>query len=160
MSLSLFRHKAVTPRLERLRSLSLFVDLTPAELRIVDGLVHERDYNQNEVVFDEGDEGQAIYIVIDGEILIQRQGHGDNGKLAVLTPGKFFGELALLDDAPRAAQAIAATDCRLAVFFRADFIGLLDTHARVASKIGRQLARHIGRRMREMALAAGALQHL
>jgi hypothetical protein len=55
---------------------------------------------------------------------------------------------------------MASTNCRLAVFFRADFIGLLDTHARVASKIGRQLARHIGRRMREMALAAGALQHL
>jgi len=129
-------------------------------LSIVDGLLHERDYIANEVIFDEGDEGQAIYIIIEGEVLIRRQGMGENGKLALLTPGKFFGELALLDDAPRAAQAVAATDCRLAVFFRADFLGLLDTHARVASKIGRQLARHIGRRMRELALAAGALHHL
>jgi CRP-like cAMP-binding protein len=160
VTLKLFQSRTVTPRLERLRSLSLFVDLTPAELRIVDGLLHERDYIENEVIFDEGDEGQAIYIVIEGEVLIRRQGMGENGKLALLTPGKFFGELALLDDEPRAAQAVAATNCRLAVFFRADFLGLLDTHARVASKIGRQLARHIGRRMREMALAAGALQHL
>lgn len=160
MSFNLFRPKAVTPRLKRLRALSLFVDLTPSELSIVDGLLHERDYIANEVIFDEGDEGQAIYIIIEGEVLIRRQGMGENGKLALLTPGKFFGELALLDDAPRAAQAVAATDCRLAVFFRADFLGLLDTHARVASKIGRQLARHIGRRMRELALAAGALHHL
>lgn len=158
--MNLLRYLTVTPRLERLRSLSLFVDLTPAELRTIDGFLHERDYLKNEVIFDEGDEGQAIYIVLEGEVLICRQGKGEEGRLALLTPGKFFGELALLDDEPRAAQAVAATDCRLAVFFRADFIGLLDTHARVASKIGRQLARHIGRRMRELALRANELQHL
>ncbi len=160
MSFNPFRSKVVTPRLERLRALSLFVDLTPSELRIVDGLLHERDYLENEVIFDEGDEGQAIYIIVEGEVLIRRQGMGENGKLALLDAGKFFGELALLDDEPRAAQAVAATACRVAVFFRADFLGLLDTHARIASRIGRQLARHIGRRMRELALAAGALQHL
>jgi CRP-like cAMP-binding protein len=160
VALNFFRPNGTTPRLEQLRSLSLFVDLTPAELRIVDGLLHERDYVADEVIFDQGDEGQAIYIVVEGEVLIRRQGQGDKGRLALLTPGKFFGELALLDDEPRAAQAVAATNCRLAVFFRADFLGLLDTHALVASKIGRQLARHIGRRMRELALSVGELHHL
>jgi hypothetical protein len=46
------------------------------------------------------------------------------------------------------------------VFFRDDFVGLLDTHARIASKISRELARHLGARMRDMALASGAYQHL
>jgi CRP-like cAMP-binding protein len=63
---SLFRPKKTTPRLERLRNLSLFVNLTPPELRIVDGLLHERDYLAGEVIFDEGEEGQAIYIVASG----------------------------------------------------------------------------------------------
>ena len=158
--INLFRPRRTTPRLDRLRNLSLFVNLTPAELQIVDGLLHERNYLAGEVIFDEGDEGQAIYIVAAGEVMICRQGHGEAGRLAQLAPGTFFGELALLDNSPRSAQARAATACQLIVFFRDDFVGLLDTHARIASKISRELAHHLGARMRDMALAAGAHQHL
>ena len=180
---NLFRPRKTTPRLERLRNLSLFVNLTAAELQIVDGLLHERDYLAGEVIFDEGEEGQAIYIVASGEVLISRQEQGDagraghldaneqtaahprrrqwdTGRLAQLGAGTFFGELALLDNSPRSAQARAATACQLIVFFRDDFVGLLDTHARIASKISRELARHLGARMRDLALAAGAHQHL
>jgi len=157
---NLFRLKKATPRLERLQNLSLFVNLTPGELQIVDGLLHERNYLDGEVIFDEGEEGQAIYIVAAGDVLICRQGQGDSGRMAQLGPGTFFGELALLDNSPRSAQARAATACQLIVFFRDDFVGLLDTHARIASKISRELARHLGARMRDMALASGAHQHL
>ena len=160
MELNPFRSKIATPRQERLRTLSLLVDLTPAELAVVDGLLHERSYLKDEVIFDAGEEGQAIYIVLEGEVLICFQGEPATGRIAVLGPGTFFGELALLDDAPRSAQALAATPCQLIVFFREDFTSLLDTHGRVASKIARQLARHIGARLRELALAAGAHQHL
>lgn len=155
-----FRNRRDTPQLERLRSLSLFVELSPVELAIVDGLLHEREYLAGEVIFDQGEEGQAIYIVLAGEVLIRRQEEAAELEIARLGVGTFFGELALLDNAPRMAQALAATPCKLAVFFRDDFLGLLDTHGRVASKITRQLARHIGRRLRELALAAGAYQHL
>lgn len=180
---SLFRPRSPSPRLERLHQLSLFVNLTPAELQIVDGLLHERDYLDGEVIFDEGEEGQAIYIIAAGEVLISRHEHwdaacaaqaggsdaavsrprrrqGDSGRVAQLGPGTFFGELALLDDSPRSAQARAASPCQLIVFFRDDFVGLLDTHARIASKISRQLARHLGARMRDMALTVGAYHHL
>ena len=156
---NLFRTGKPSPRLERLRNLSLFVNLRPAELRIVDGLLHERDYLEGEVIFDEGDEGQAIYIVASGEVLICRPRQGDARRLAQLGPGTFFGELALLDDSPRSAQARAASACQLIVFFRDDFVGLLDTHARIASKISRQLACHLGARMRAMAQAMGNHQH-
>ena len=175
---NLFRLKKTTPRLERLKHLSLFVNLTPGELQIVDGLLHERNYLDGEVIFDEGEEGQAIYIVASGEVLISRQEQGDSnavapangahprrrqtdtGRVAQLGAGTFFGELALLDNSPRSAQARAATACQLIVLFRDDFVGLLDTHARIASKISRELARHLGARMRDMALASGAHQHL
>jgi len=146
--------------LERIRSLSLFVDLSSSELRMVEGLMHERSYLANEVVFDQGEEGHAIYIVLDGEVAISRTTDGKSNEIARLGVGTFFGELALLDGAPRSADARAVSDARLAVFFREDFLELLDTHGRVASKIARQLARHIGSRMRELALAVGAHQHL
>lgn len=181
--LNLFHPKKTSPRLERLHELSLFVHLTPAELQIVDSLLHERHYLEGEVIFDEGEEGQAIYIIASGEVLIslpepvngrraapsdpneptavhplRRQ--GDTGRVAQLGPGTFFGELALLDNSPRSAQARAASPCQLIVFFRDDFVSLLDTHARIASKISRQLACHLGARMRVMALSLSAHQHL
>ena len=60
-----FKNSQNAARIERLRSLSLFVNLTHAELKIIDGLLHERHFVKDEVIFDKGDEGQAIYIIID-----------------------------------------------------------------------------------------------
>lgn len=156
----LFKKKADTPRMERLRALSLFVNLTPGELKIVDGLLHERQFLKDEVIFDKGDEGQAIYIVIEGSVLIWPQGRPVDGQLIELGPGTFFGDLALLDDTVRSAQARAAVNTTLAVFFRADFMSLLESHGLIATKISLQLARHIGRRLREQHNIAVSGQHL
>ena len=156
----LFPSKKDTPRTERLRALSLFVNLTPRELKVVDGLLHERQFLKDEVIFDKGDEGQAIYIIIDGCVLILPQGKAGDGQTIELGPGTFFGDLALLDNSVRSAQARAATTTTLAVFFRADFMGLLETHGLIASKISLQLARHIGRRLRETHNVATGGQHL
>ena len=146
--------------MERLRALSLFVNLTPGELKIVDNLLHERQFLKDEVIFDKGDEGQAIYIIIDGKVLIWPQGRPVDGQIIELGPGTFFGDLALLDDSVRSAQVRAAANTTLAVFFRADFMNLLQTHGLIASKISLQLARHIGRRLREQHNIANSGQHL
>ncbi|MBL8510099.1 MAG: cyclic nucleotide-binding domain-containing protein [Betaproteobacteria bacterium] len=156
----LFRTAKTTPRLECLHQLSLFVNLTPGELQIVDDLLHERRLMKDEVIFDEGEEGQAIYIIIQGQVVICRQGEQEHGRIATLEAGTFFGDLALLDNSPRSAQARAATDATLAVFFRADFMSLLETHALIASKISLQLARHLGLRLREANQGAQSGQHL
>ncbi len=152
--------RSYPPHLERLRRLSLFSDLTLSELAIVDAVLHERDYAKREVIFDEGEVGQTIYFVLEGEVKICRQGRPDDGQLALLGAGEFFSELGLLDDSVRTAQARAATDCRLLVLFRDDFSGLMDSHLRVAHTIGRQLLRHMGQRLRELGLAVGAHRHL
>lgn len=156
----LFRNKKDTPRTERLRALSLFVNLTPGELKIVDGLLHERQFLKDEVIFDKGDEGQAIYIIIDGSVMIWPQGKPADGQIIELGPGTFFGDLALLDNSVRSAQARAAMNSTLVVFFRADFMSLLETHGLIASKISLQLARHIGKRLRETHNVANSDQHL
>jgi CRP/FNR family cyclic AMP-dependent transcriptional regulator len=149
MVLNFLREKLESPTLARLREIPLFSELGAGELRIVDNLLHERDYVKDEIVFDEGEEGQAIYFILKGRVLICRQGRPVDGAIAELSAGQFFGELALLDDAPRMAQVRAAEDCTLAVFFREDFLNLLQTHAGTASKISLQLSRHIGKRLRE-----------
>ena len=147
--LALFRSAKETPRLATLRELSLFSTLSRAEVRVVDSLLHERRYLAGEIIFDAGEEGQALYMIIAGRVLICRQGEPETGHIATLEAGVVFGELALLDNATRAAQARAADDCVLASLSRGDFESLLDTHAVVASKIALQLARQLGRQLRE-----------
>ena len=145
------RQLTMAPRLQRLYGLSLFAGLTRGELRLIDGMLNQRDYLDGEVVFDEGEEGQALYIILEGAIEIRRQLAEEGVVLSVLKGGAFFGDMALLDAAPRSAQARAASSCSLAVFFREDFLGLMDTHARIASKISLQIARQMGARVRQSA---------
>lgn len=142
-------------RLQRLQTVSLFASLTPRELGIVNGLLHERSYLADEVIFDQGEEGQALYIVLAGRVSIRRANAGHASAIGEEQAGDFFGDLALLDDSPRFAQARALENCELAVFFRADFFGLLDTHALIASKISLQLARSMAQRLRQAVTRAG-----
>jgi CRP-like cAMP-binding protein len=148
------------PHLEKLRDLPLFVDLTQQEFVILGGMLHVREYVAGEIIFDEGEEGQAMYLILEGEVTICRQGQPEDGFLIGLLPGEFFGELGLLDDAIRTAQARAASNCRVAVLFREDFNSLMESHLRIAHKIGRQLLRHLGGRLRELGLAVGNHRHL
>lgn len=139
-----FKSPEMSPRLLRLKESALFASLTPLELNIVDGLMHERRYLGEEIIFDEGEEGQALYLVMSGRVIISRQLGEGREVVAELAPGAFFGDLALLDNSPRNAQARALDNCELAVFFRADFMGLMETDAAIGYKIALALARHIG----------------
>lgn len=150
--LSFLHCRKETPRLDTLRQLPLFAALTRPELHVVDGLLNERSFLQGEIIFDEGEAGQTLYVVISGRVLICRQGEPEAGKFAELEAGTVFGELALLDHAPRAAQARAVEDCVLVSLSRGDFESLLDTHSTIASKIALQLARQLGRQLRSHAV--------
>lgn len=148
--MKIFGPRKLTPRLAQLARISLFSQLSPGELGIVEGLLHQREYLADEVVFDEGEVGQAIYLVQEGEVVLCRQGEGEAGHITTVGAGAFFGDMALLDNLPRIAQARALKQTRLAAFFRDDFMSLMQTHARIASKISLQLAREMGRRIRQM----------
>ena len=152
--LALFQGRKETPRLGTLRQLALFSTLSRLELRVVDGLLHERRFLKGEIIFDEGEEGQALHVVIAGKVLICKQGDPVAGRVAEIDAGVAFGELALLENAPRALQARAEEDCVLASLSRGDLESLLVTHAVIASKILLQLARQLGRQLRERPMPA------
>jgi CRP-like cAMP-binding protein len=154
-----FLRSAPDARLDDLKALPLFADLSVRELKIVQSVLHEREYLAGEVIFDEGDEGNALYILRAGRVLICRQGRPE-AAIAELGAGSFFGELALLDSAPRAAQARALEPSRLAVFFGSDFLALLETETRLSNRILYRLSRHLGARLRETVLGRSSEQHL
>jgi CRP/FNR family cyclic AMP-dependent transcriptional regulator len=136
-----------TPRLRALRQLSLFSTLSRRELGVIDGLLHDRHYLKGEIVFDQGEEGQALHVLVAGRVLICRQGDPDAGRVREINAGEVFGEIALLENAPRALQARAEEDCVLASLSRGDLEDLIDTHAVIASKVLLQLARHLARQL-------------
>lgn len=133
----------------RLAGAELFGSLSDRDLGIVDGFVHYRQFLAGEVIFDAGEEGQALYVIVRGKVAICLSGTPAS-PLAQLQNNDFFGELGLLDDWPRSAQARAIEPTELAVLFRGDFERLMASHGRIASQIALQLARHLGLRLRQM----------
>lgn len=133
----------------RLSATALFSDLDERELRIVEAFALERQFLAGEVIFDAGEDGQAIYVVVSGRVAVISDGAGDR-PLAELAAGEFFGEMGLLDGAPRSAQIRALEPTTLVVLPRTEFDRLMVSHARIASCISLQLARHLGRRLRAM----------
>lgn len=105
---NLLRAAADERRIESLKELSLFKRLTTRELRELDPLLHERSYQKDEVIFDEGDTGLGLFVVVSGQVRIVSS-HAALQRLAPeVGPGEFFGELALFEESQRTARAVAA----------------------------------------------------
>ena len=141
------------PRLHLLKNVVLFKDLSTRELAVVNHLLHARHYLADEVIFDEGEEGQGLFIVLSGRVKIVRHGSPQT-TLLEFGPGSFFGEVALLDQSARTAQARAMEDTEIVSLFRTEFFSLLQTHSGIASRISFQLARVLAARLRQSVINA------
>lgn len=94
--------------IEALRVCSLFTDAPDAALAPVARSLRRRRFRRAEVVFHQGDPGDAFHIVTEGSIkIVLASDEGDEAILAILRPTQAFGELAAIDGAPRSASAIA-----------------------------------------------------
>jgi len=141
-------HKGSTE--EVLSKVPAFADLTARELKEVAAIVHKREYRSSEPVFYQGDPGLGMYIIQDGEVSITISGKdGEGRELAVLGDGDFFGELSLLDESPRSADALCKTDCLLIGFFRPDLFELIEKHSTLGNKIVLKLAEIVAQRLRQ-----------
>ena len=110
-----------------LEGVPLFRDLGPDELDALAARVATRRYRRGEIVFREGDPGDALFVVLSGRVRIS--GASDTGLEAILVtlrPGEFFGSLALLDGAPRSAMATAIEAADVIVLPRDAFRRLVD----------------------------------
>ncbi len=99
--------------IDHLGKVPLFSRCTGRELRIVARHAEAVRLPEGSVLFAEGDTGDAFYVVLDGTAEV-RKGKG-NRRVNSLGPGAYFGEMALLDAAPRSATVVAATELELAV---------------------------------------------
>ncbi len=110
-----------------LRRVPLFEGLAPEDLQELAAEMEEVTGEAGEVLFQEGDEGDRFFVVVEGAVEISRAGRGGTvEKLAVRRQGEAFGEMALLDDAPRSASARLVETARLLVLDRESFRSFLD----------------------------------
>ncbi|GAB4378209.1 MAG: cyclic nucleotide-binding domain-containing protein [Calditrichia bacterium] len=129
-----------------IKNIPVFKNLSRRELEAVERILHRRMYKMDELIFKQGDAGVGMYIIEKGQVAIRLE--PSQQVVAELSDGEFFGELSLLDDAPRSATAVAITDCKMLGFFQSDLLGLIDRNPKMGVKIVLQLAKIIGERLR------------
>src|SRR5947207_14941295 len=97
----------------------MFRGLSPDDLEALATELVERDYRAGEAIFAQGDAGEEMFFILQGGVNIHLPGEGSRRvSLKDLAVGEYFGELALFDDRPRSASALATTETRVAILGR------------------------------------------
>jgi CRP-like cAMP-binding protein len=148
---TLKRWKKTTPELDRiafLKTVPFFNELSNWQLHKVSAIVFERTYEAGELIFEQGQPGAALFLITEGQVSVEIYKDHFTATLAVLEQGAFFGEMALLDEAPRSASARSLESTRTLALYRNDLTRLISTDPETASHIFRALARIVGDRLR------------
>jgi CRP/FNR family transcriptional regulator, cyclic AMP receptor protein len=129
-----------------LQIVPLFDGLSPEALAKIESRAVARNYPRNAVVISEGDEATSMFIIVTGSVKVY---HTEaDGKETILNsqgPGQHFGELALVDDAPRSASVMTQEPSRLLVLSKAAFRECLEESPEVGYHLVQALARQVRR---------------
>src|SRR6201988_472605 len=114
----------------------MFSDLGTDELQRTAGLCHTQQMTAGEVLFQKGDAGDALFGVRRGQVRIET-GATDGSRLTLnfMGPGDLFGEVAVLDNQNRTADATAGEPSELFVLRRGEFLSFLEREPKIAIKI-------------------------
>lgn len=143
------------------QDMSLFEALEPAERAHVLEALERHELRHGETVFLEGDPGDRLYLIARGAVSIKVKLDGESRarRLATFGSGVFFGEMAIVEGAPRSADAFAKGD-RVVLYSlsAARFAGLVAAHPAIGLKIYQSLARELASRLRSTSGALRALE--
>lgn len=127
--------------------------LSSLEINFLASLSREVKLGAGELIFREGDEGDSLYVVLEGRVMISKMipGAGEEA-LAFLERGDYFGEMALIDKQPRSADAKADSGGAVVLAIPGDVLeGILDIHSKVSSpRLLRVLCSMVAHRLREL----------
>ena len=137
-------------RIEQLRRIDLFAGLKPEAIALIASVATEETHALGTKIFQHGDAGDKLYLILDGRVRISREvpGMGEEA-LAILGPGQVFGEMALLDESPRSADARVHERCRLLAIPKDGFDDLLFMHKDLAYEVLWSMVRMLVVRLRD-----------
>ena len=142
------RTVSILERIMLLREIPIFADLSPEDLKHVAEIAREEWYPQNTDIFHQGDEGNMMFVIVDGRLQVVRTMDGKDQILAERGPGDFVGEMAIIDSAPRSATLHTQTEVRVLAIDDETFKGILRERPNVSFAVLRSLSH----RLREKAL--------
>jgi hypothetical protein len=145
-SMSTLQTVSILERILLLREIPIFADLSPEDLKLIAEIAREEWYPRNTDIFQQGDEGNMMFVIVEGDLRVMVSTNGVEQKLAQRGPGEFFGEMAIIESAPRSATLCAQTDVRLLAIDGEMFKGILRERPDVSFAV----LRSISRRLREM----------
>jgi PAS domain S-box-containing protein len=122
---------------ELLATIPIFARFSEKQLQNISKLMEKKDYPSNHLLFPEGSLGDTFYVIISGEVEIQKESAegGDKVTLAVRGSGDFFGEMALIQNAPRFASAKTVRECQMLELPKHRFLSLLGSNPVLANQI-------------------------
>lgn len=123
-------------KIKPLRDNALFKDFSDKEIAVLSKFVEERVVPAPTPLFLENMRGESMYIMVSGAIKISKMlSEGVEKTLTTMGPGDHFGEMALIEDGPRAVSAIVIKDSQILVLKRAEFEKLMEESPKLAVKI-------------------------
>lgn len=133
-----------------LKKVALFEGLTQSQLHRVASIARPRGYEAGACLFHEGDTGREMFIILEGKVRISQQvpGMGEEA-LAILEKGQYFGEMSVIEDIPRSADAFAHTSCTVWVIEREHLDQLMFTDKDLAYVLLWSFVRTLSVRLRE-----------
>ncbi|HXD10229.1 MAG TPA: Npt1/Npt2 family nucleotide transporter [Anaerolineales bacterium] len=137
---------SILERILLLREIPIFADLSPEDLKLVAETAREEWYPQNTVIFHQGDEGNMMFVIVEGQLQVLRSADGTEQVLAQRGSGDFVGEMAIIESTQRSATLRTQTDVRVLAMDGETFKGILRERPDVSFAV----LRSISRRLREM----------
>ncbi len=126
--------------------------LSPMEINFLATLSREESFSANDYIFREGEEGDRMFVVLEGQVMISKQilGAGEEA-LAFLERGDYFGEMALIDQQPRSADARAHENGAVVLSISREVLeGILDIQKVSSLRLLRLLCNLVAKRLREI----------
>jgi HEAT repeat protein len=137
---------SILERIMLLREIPIFADLSPEDLKHVAEVAREEWYPQNTDIFHQGDEGNMMFVIVDGRLQVVRNMDGKDQVLAERGPGDFLGEMAIIESAPRSATLHTQTEVRVLAIDDETFKGILRERPNVSFAVLRSLSRRLRER--------------
>lgn len=132
------------------RRLDIFSDLDDRALKELSNLFVEKRFREGDIIFKEDSIGNSMMLITSGEVRVSQTPYPDTEEaLIVLKTGELFGEMAVLEDLPRTATAIAHTDVIILEISRLYFLKFIESDPKSGVKILFKLARILSSRLRE-----------
>ncbi|MCH2447111.1 MAG: cyclic nucleotide-binding domain-containing protein, partial [Candidatus Marinimicrobia bacterium] len=122
-----------------MKGVDLFRDISGEEVSHVAQIAEEIEYDSEQTIFKEGDVGDSMFIIVDGAVRI----HKGDKELAVLSKGKFVGEMALLDQEPRSASVTSTEETTLLEINGEDFYDLMASRMEIMQGIVKILTQRL-----------------